>query len=58
MAITFINTTNGPVDVRTLPTLPAPLTSYGECEDCGAELEALKDDSGKVRTTYCEYCDC
>ncbi|MEU1852905.1 hypothetical protein ABZ499_27475 [Streptomyces sp. NPDC019990] len=58
MAITLLNTTTGPVDVRTVIGLPiVPVEGYGECGECGAELEALKSDSGEVRTTFCEYCD-
>ncbi|GGQ49994.1 hypothetical protein GCM10010250_21990 [Streptomyces althioticus] len=60
----FINTSNGPVDISTIAGLP-PVTplppvgnSYGECGECGAELEALKNDDGTIRTTYCEYCNC
>ncbi|MCX4458600.1 hypothetical protein OOK58_42585 [Streptomyces sp. NBC_01728] len=53
MAIYLINTSNGPVDLTTLPTAT---TDYGVC-DCGAELSPLIGDNGEVRTTFCEYCD-
>ncbi|CAL9612241.1 hypothetical protein SUDANB1_05650 [Streptomyces sp. enrichment culture] len=52
MAIYLLNTTNGPVDLTTLPTAP----QYGTCR-CGLELHPLIGDNGEVRTTFCEYCD-
>jgi hypothetical protein len=57
MAIHFINTTNGPVDVTTLPA-PAPkvpsVTVIGGCGDCGAELSALLGEDDEVQALFCD----
>jgi hypothetical protein len=69
MAILLISNSTGTVTatvtVSPAPVLPPagrmhtplPARDLGECEDCGSELAALKNDKGEVRTTFCEYCE-
>ncbi|MER5697825.1 hypothetical protein ACWDBO_37015 [Streptomyces mirabilis] len=69
MAILLISNASGSVtatvNVSPAPVLPPagrmstplPATNLGECEDCGSELVALKNDKGEVRTAFCEYCE-
>ncbi|MEU1852900.1 hypothetical protein ABZ499_27450 [Streptomyces sp. NPDC019990] len=55
MAIYFLNTTTGPVDLTTLPT--PTQTPVSGCLHCGGELSPLIGDNGEIRTVFCEHCD-
>ncbi|MGW3445663.1 hypothetical protein [Streptomyces sp. NPDC001076] len=38
-------------------TTPLPIANYGTCEDCSEDLVPLTNNSGEVRTVFCEYCE-
>ncbi|MFD0208903.1 hypothetical protein ACFVH9_07180 [Streptomyces hirsutus] len=55
-AVTAPATTPAPAPAVTVTPAPA-VTDLGECEDCGAELDTLVGNDGKVRAAFCEYCE-